>query len=293
MHYHLALTTKMTQSVDAKDPNCELVSFFEIKDTDVQKINEWVNHEEITQESLREKLESAGKQAGLYVTISDYYKGILDELQVDIDKEEHDSYPAKRWSQVLQAEKDVTDLIGFLTLLQMDATTSLIGLLEAKNDTERIVLSKHAYTIIYEAEHKDLFKKVSREMHILPSVLLDSTVKHDLWRGIRSVVRMMVPINAAELVRNSIDAHKESFPNQMEAYRKCDYATSVVNLLALIKIVELLQKAMMIIIGNMELLIKQYEDEMTERIRKLDRLLSRLKEYEGKPLPPEGLTGDV
>lgn len=277
---------------EAQGPDLGLVSFFEIGDTSVKTIEEWINKESLTVDALRENLELAGRQAGFYWAISEHNKGILEELRIAIDKEEHDPYPKQRWAQIIESEKDVTDLIGFLILLQMDATSSLISLLEAKNNTERVVLSKHAYTIVFEAEESDLFKKVSREMINLPDVLLSVENKRELWKGIRSLVRMMVSKRDAKIVRNQIDAHKASFPDQMEAYRKCEYPAAVINLLTLIRILELLQKAMGIINENLHILFDEYKEEMTARLKKLKRLLEKLKEYEGRELPGEGVTGD-
>ena len=277
---------------EAQDPDLSLATFFEIGDNIVKSIVGWSDTEGITVETLRESLELAGRQAGLYWAISEHNKGVLEDLQNDIDKEEHDPYPKQRWAQVIKSEKEVTDLMGFLTLLQMDATSSLISLLQAKNDTERVVLSKHAFTIIFEAEDNDLFKRASRDMINLPDVLLSAENKRELWKGVRSLVRMMVPKRDAEIVRNQIDAHKESFPDQMDAYRKCDYPTAVVNIWALIKIVDLLQKAMEIIHKNLSILFDEYKEEMAERSRKLKRLLEKMKEYEGRELPKEGVTGE-
>lgn len=279
-------------NMELQGPDYSLVSFFEIGGTSVKTIEEWINKEGITVEALRENLELAGRQAGLFWAISEYNKSVLEELRDVIAKEEHDPYPNQRWSQVIGSEKNVTDLMGFLTLLQMDASSSLISLLEAKNDTERVVLSKHAFAIIFEAEDSDLFKKASRDMVNLPDALLSAEYKRNLWKGIRSLVRMMVSKRDAEIVRNHIDAHKQSFPDQMAAYRKCEYPTAVVNLLALIKIVDLLHKAMGIINENLHILFDEYKEEMTERSRKLKRMLEKLKEYDGKELPAGGVTGE-
>ena len=264
---------------ETQGPDLSLATFFEIGDTIVKSIEGWAYTEGITVETLRESLELAGRQAGLYWAISEHNKGILEELQVAIDKEEHDPYPKQRWAQVIRSEKEVTDLMGFLTLLQMDATSSLISLLQAKSDTERVVLSKHAFTIIFEAEDNNLFKSVSRDMINLPDVLLSTENKRELWKGVRSLVRMMVPKRDAEIIRNHIDAHKEPFLDQMVAYRKCEYPTAFANLLALIRIVDLLQKAMRIIHKNLHILFDEYKEEMTERSRKLKQLLEKLMHW--------------
>ena len=266
------------------------ISFFDIKDDSVNEVEHFVRKVGLSVESLRRELELAGKRAGLYIAVSDYDRGRLSELSEE--NEEHDPYLSHRLSQVISSEKEVIDLMGYLNLFQMDVTSSLVSLLEAKNDTERIVVSKHAYTIIHEALDTDLFRRVSRDMLNLPDVLLSDSLKHKLWKDIRGIARMMITKKDAKTIRDSIDAHKHGFVDQMNSYGKCSYYLSVVNLVALFKILDVLQKAMRIIDDNLHLLYDQFHEEMRERIRKLNSLMEKLKEYEGKPLPPEGLTGD-
>ena len=81
-----------------------------------------------------------------------------DKEKHDIDSNVGDTYAIEKWLTVIQTHYNVYELMGFLTLLQMDAMTTIICLLQAINDTERIILSKHAYTILYEAKQNDLFK---------------------------------------------------------------------------------------------------------------------------------------
>lgn len=78
----------------------------------------------------------------------------------------------------------------------------------------------------------------------------------------------------------------------MEAYTKCDYGMSIASLLAFDKIVNLLQQAVEIMLQNVPVLYEQYRTDIEERIRKLEHLLKKMKEYEGKPLPEAGLTGE-
>ncbi len=54
----------------------------------------------------------------------------------------------------------------------------------------------------------------------------------------------------------------------------------------------MLQKAMEIMLENVPLLYEQYRADIKERLRKIKRLLEKMREYEGKPLPEGGLTGD-
>ena len=82
----------------------------------------------------------------------------INKVKHDIKLNVGDTYADEKRLNVLQTHRNVYETMGFLTLLQMDALTTTICLFQANNDTERIMLSKHAYTIIYEAQKNDLFK---------------------------------------------------------------------------------------------------------------------------------------
>lgn len=272
--------------------NKELPSPFEIRDSSVEKIENWLSSEGIKIDSLRDELDKSGKRSCLIREVSDYYCDTIADVQRQIKIEEHDKYPEESWAQVLESVRTVVELLGYLTLLQMDATTTLISMLEAKSDTERVVLSKHAYTLIHEVHDKKYNNLVSKEIENLPDVLLGKEDKRTILNGFNDLVKKIVPRNEAEFVRDKADAHKDDFHLQMEAYTKCNYGLSVAWLFVFIRIGNLLQHTMEIMLENVPLLYEQYRADVTERLRKMERLLEKMKEYEGKPFPEGGLTGD-
>ncbi len=127
----------------------------------------------------------------------------------------------KKWLTVIQTHRDVYEMMGYLTLLQMDALTTNISLLQAQNDTERIVLCKHAYTIIFEAKDQDLFSKVSAGMLKYPEDLVKRKEIRTFWKDVKVILKAMMEINEAKDIRNRIDAHKDdSFVTQIALYKK-------------------------------------------------------------------------
>lgn len=272
--------------------NKETPSPFEIHDSSVERIEKWFSDEGLTIDSIRSELEKTGNRSCVIWEVSEYYRAIIADVRKQIEEEEHDRYPAEKWKQVLESIKAVVDVLGYLTLLQMDANATLVSMLEAKSNTERIILSKHVYTLIYEVQNGDFHGFVSKAIDDLPDVLLDKKSKRSIMRDFSGLVKKMFPKKDAGLIRNKADAHKDSFALQMEAYAKCDYGVSVVSLIVFDKIVHMLQKAMEIMLENVPLLYEQYRADIEERLRKIKRLLEKMREYEGKPLPDGGLTSD-
>lgn len=265
---------------------------FEINDSSVEKIDNWLLNEGVTIESLRAELEKTGKRSGLILEVSEYYKSIIVDTQKQIEEQVHDRYHLQKWEQVLESIKTVVDLLGYLTLLQMDAKATIISMLEAKCDTERIVLSKHAYTLIYEVQNNDFHNVVSKKIDQLPDVLLEMKEKRSIMKEFNNLVKKMVSKGEAKKIRDKSDAHKDTFTLQMEAYTKCNYGVGVASLYFFDKIVSLLQKAVELMLAKVPLLYEQYRAGIIERLCKTERLLERMKEYEGKSLPEGGLTGD-
>lgn len=270
----------------------EMPSPFEIRDSSVEKIDNWLSNEGIKIDSLRDELEKSGKRCCLIRDVSDFYRDIKADVQRQIEIEEHDRYPGERWLQVLESIRTVVDLLGYLTLLQMDATATIISMLEARCDTERVVLSKHAYTLIHEVHDQKFNNRVSKEIENLPDVLIRKEDKRTILNGFNDLVKKIVPRGEAEFVRDKADAHKDVFHLQMEAYDKCNYGLGVASLFVFIRIGNLLQRTVEIMLENVPLLYEQYRADVTERLRKLERLLEKMKEYDGRPLPEGGLTGD-
>ena len=93
---------------------------------------------------LREHLEYAGKRCCVYESLVEYHEKTIADTQQKIEKDRIGSYALENWLPILQTHRNIYELMGYLTLLQMDAITTTIALLQAQNDTERIMLSKHA-----------------------------------------------------------------------------------------------------------------------------------------------------
>ena len=169
--------------------------------------------------------------------------------------------------------------MGYLTLLQMDAITTTICLLQAQNDTERIMLSKHAYTIIYEARINDLSKKVSKEMRLYPNEVVNIQELSDFWKNINSILKQIMDIEFAKEIRNNIDAHKNnSFIRQIALYRECQWGESIIYLSIFTKLVDLIQDYMNIINNNMKKMYNKYTTDIKEYIEKLDQIKKELGE---------------
>ena len=171
-------------------------------------------------------------------------------------------------------------MMGYLTLLQMDALTTNISLFLAQNDTERIVLCKHAYTIIYEAKQHDLFRKISAGMQKYPEDLVKREELISLWEDIKTFLKAMITIEDAKDIRNKLDAHKDvSFMTQIALYKKCDWAVCIVNLSAFVMLIEKIQLYMGIIHRNVRVLYNQYYAFMEERMKQYEEILKQLQEY--------------
>lgn len=189
----------------------EMSSPFEIHDSSVEKIDNWLLKESLTVDFLRNELEKAGKRSCLLLEVSEYYNTIIADTQKQIDEEVHDRYPAEKWKQVLESVKTVVDLLGYLTLLQMDAKATIVSMLEAQCDTERIVLSKHAYTLIYEVQNNDFNKLFTYEIEQLPDILFEKKDRRTIMKAINNLFKMIVSKSEAKTIRSKADAHKDGF----------------------------------------------------------------------------------
>ncbi len=171
------------------------------------------------------------------------------------------------------------ELMGFVSLLEMDAISLLIGILTAESDVERKMLSKHAYTIVFEARENGLIQKVSKEMKSFPESLLSKQENNELWSIIKKDLRSMSDIGVEKSIRNRIDAHKSSsFECQYETFRSCNWGQAVYDLLTLIQISDRL-------LGVIESVISKYKDEIESvtnriktRVSMLDDILEKLKQ---------------
>lgn len=275
----------MNKSVNeiAKDLGLVELSFNEIfvlSDSEKEKIQQFSEKGIcIEPELLREHLEYAGKRCCLYESLLNYHEEVIAKTLEEIKKNAFSSYASEKWLTILQTHRNIYEMMGYLTLLQMDAITTTICLLQAQNDTERIMLSKHAYTIIYEARINDLSKKVSKEMRLYPNEVVNIQELSDFWKNINSILKQIMDIEFAKEIRNNIDAHKNnSFIRQIALYRECQWGESVIYLSIFTKLVDLIQDYMNIINNNMKKVYNKYTPDIKEYIEKLDQIKKELEE---------------
>lgn len=275
----------MNKSVNeiAKDLGLVELSFNEIfvlSDSEKEKIQQFSEKGIcIESELLREHLEYAGKRCCLYESLLNYHEEVIAKTLEEIEKNAFSSYAPEKWLTILQTHRNIYEMMGYLTLLQMDAITTTICLLQAQNDTERIMLSKHAYTIIYEARINDLSKKVSKEMRLYPNEVVNIQELSDFWKNINSILKQIMDIEFAKEIRNNIDAHKNnSFIRQIALYRECQWGESIIYLSIFTKLVDLIQDYMNIINNNMKKVYNKYTTDIKEYIEKLDQIKKELEE---------------
>ena len=227
---------------------------------------------------LRDKLEYAGKRCTLYAGLIESLNKEINLVIKDIECNVGDTYAKRKWLDISQTHRDVYDMMGFLTLLQMDAITTVIGQIQAQNDTERIMLSKHAYTILFEVRGNDLFKKVSAGMHNYPSEIVNKDELDGFWKSIKAVFKEMISAKASKSIRDNIDAHKnKSFMEQIELYKKCDWSTSVVNLFVLIRLIDTIQQYMDNIHDKLNVLFDHYQAFIEKRMKQFEEILGQLR----------------
>lgn len=275
----------MNKSVNeiAKDLGLVELSFNEIfvlSDSEKEKIQQFSEKGIcIEPELLREHLEYAGKRCCLYESLLNYHEEVIAKTLEEIEKNAFSSYASEKWLTILQTHRNIYEMMGYLTLLQMDAITTTICLLQAQNDTERIMLSKHAYTIIYEARINDLSKKVSKEMRLYPNEVVNIQKLSDFWKNINSILKQIMDIEFAKEIRNNIDAHKNnSFIRQIALYRECQWGESIIYLSIFTKLVDLIQDYMNIINNNMKKVYNKYTTDIKEYIEELDQIKKELGE---------------
>lgn len=233
-------------------------------------------------ESLREQLEFAGKECCIYESLLNYHDEAILKTQQEIEESRLCAYAAEKWLSILQTQREIFEMMGYLTLLQMDAITTTIGLLQAQNDTERIMLSKHAYTIIYEARINNLSKKVSKGMHQYPSEIVNIQELSDFWKNIKSILKRIMDIEFAKEIRNNIDAHKNnSFLKQITLYKKCQWVESIICLSIFTKLIALIKDYMDIINDNMKKMYGKYTSDIKEFIKNLNRIKKELEGLQG------------
>lgn len=251
--------------MDNSNNSIEINDIFELSKKDKEGLKKWTPDKiKAYVIYLQDRLEGLGEKCNTYVALRECTEKSISDAQKN-DAFICDDYVEPRWRQVLESFLNIYDMLGYLTLLQMDTITTIINLLQAKSDTERILQCKHAYTILYEAKENDLFKKVSAEMKKYPEELINKEEYRELWKSIKDVSKEIFLSEEAKEIRNSIDAHKDhSFLKQISAYKKCNWTKSVLNLFMFDKLVDLLQQCMDIIKSNAKKLAERNLTEIKE-----------------------------
>lgn len=258
----------------------EFEKIFKIDNPTVEETQHWAKDiAQIDIEHLRSCLVAGSELCDFCLSLSAYYEKNLAECRKLIEEGKGDPVINEKRLPLLEIGERTNNLSGYLILLQMDATMSLIDMLEAKSDVERLLVCKHAYTIIHDARIKGLFRVVSKEMRLLPEDVLPIERRDELWKGISSVKSFLISEKEAELVRNRIDAHKSSsFTEQMAAYKCCEYGKCVASMFALMKIAWIIQETMIAVQKNLNVMENDFIEMARERIKRWEELKKELEE---------------
>lgn len=258
----------------------EFEKIFKIENPTVEETQHWAKDiAQIDIEHLRSCLLAGSELCDFCLSLSAYYEKNLAECRKLIEDEKGDPVINEKRLPLLEIGERTNNLSGYLALLQMDAMMSLINMLEAKSDVERLLTCKHAYTIIHDAKIKGLFKVVSREMRELPEEVLPKERRDELWHGIKSVNRMLISEEEAEMVRDNVDAHKSSsFTEQIAAYRQCEFRKGVASMFALMKIAWIIQETLSTVQENLNVMEQDFIEMVRERIRRWEELRKQLEE---------------
>lgn len=253
-------------------------SIFEIEESTVTDTLKWAEDNGIEVDHLRSALEAGKEICDMCLLFSDQYSENLLSCRTLISEGRGDPVVNEKRLPLLEVGERINNLIGYLILLQMDAMMSLINMMEAQTDIERILACKHAYTIIYDIQDKGLYKIISKEMNDLPEDVMSSAERKDLWKKVGRIKRLMIDEKVVDKVRNNIDAHKSpSFVEQILAYKKCNFRECFVNTYVLAKLAwvfhDFMSKARYRLIKLEESFIVLVE----ERLEKLEALRMQLE----------------
>lgn len=222
----------------------------------------------------RQKLEYLGNRCAVFAFLKNDNDGHV------VPNADCESDPLlKEYAIIRNSFPNIWELMGFVSLLEMDAISLLIGILTAESDVERKMLGKHAYTIVFEARDKGLFQKVSKEMKAFPESLLPKKENDELWRTIKKDLKSISDLDIEKSIRNHIDAHKSSsFECQYETFRSCNWGQAVDDLLVLIQISDRLLDVIESVFFKCEHEIDAVTDRIKTRMPMLDALLEKLRQ---------------
>lgn len=232
---------------------------------------------------LHSTLVAGGKMCDLCLSLMEYYRDNLAEYQKQIAEGKGDPVINKKRFPLLELGERINNLIGYVTLLQMDATMSLIHMMEAESDSERLLICKHAYSILYDFQDKGLYKVISKAMRELPDELLHKEEIDDLWAEIKQFNRLLMNVNELKDVRNKIDAHKKaSFSEQMDAYKQCKFGKCFANLYALMKLAWLFHQAVDIAWRRLLIIEDGFVKEAQETLKRWEAIKRELETMDDK-----------
>ena len=257
----------------------DISAVFAIDNATVEETLRWANdvaHLDVTH--LRSTLVAGGKLCDICLSLSTYYEENLQTCRQLINEGKGDPVINQKRLPLLERGMDINNLVGYLTLLQMDATMSVINLMEAQTDSERLLFCKHACTILSDAYDKGLYKIISKDMFSLPDEILPKDACVSLWASVKEVKSEMMTQEEVNTIRNTIDAHKSSsFKEQIDIYRQCNFGKCFASIYALMKISWTMQEAMSIARRNLSALEGDYYKELNERLKKWDDLKAQLE----------------
>lgn len=187
----------------------------------------------------------------------------------------------QKWQQLAMTHRSIFELLGLALLLKMDATSMLIAFMSPLTDTEKIVLGKHAYTIVAGARNKDLFRTISARMKDYPECIFPNEEYNRLWReNNKKLLYDVTSAKESNRIRNEIDAHKKSFEEQLDAFKAVDWRQCAVDMIRLIQVVNNIEECINGINERLKASFDRFEKEAHDYIAQLDAILKQLESFE-------------
>ena len=122
----------------------EFEKIFKIENPTVEETQHWAKDiAQIDIEHLRSCLVAGSELCDFCLSLSAYYEKNLAECRKLIEEGKGDPVINEKRLPLLEIGERTNNLSGYLVLLQMDAMMSLINMLEAKSDVERLLTCKH------------------------------------------------------------------------------------------------------------------------------------------------------
>ena len=184
----------------------------------------------------------------------------------------------RRWLELIRNHRGVYEQLGFAFLLKMDAEVMLIEMLSAKSDTERLVTSKHAYTIVAEARNNDLFNELAGRMKSYPEILLPEKEYNALWKTNKQLIKKMTSDEQSNRIRKAIDAHKAPFLKQANEYLSIDWKQSLLDMLIIVQVVDNIGACMDIVHDRLTVAYDAFDKDTREYVAQLDVLIKEVSD---------------